>query len=373
MQSIHFFSKIIVFSLCFFLNLEVFAASPAERRAALNQGVIKIVAGSRGGTYTQLTSEMMSVLPKTFVGKNLRVVPIIGNGSWQNIQDILYLNGVDAALVQSDVLKAYARDEEPGVQSRIKYIAKLHNEEVHILARNNIKSIKELEGKKVGFGAVGSGTAMTTKIILDTLNIKTIPIHKNLDDSIKALKNKEIDAFFYVSGKPVPAIRTEINALDPIHFLPLNTPLLDKIYAKTKINSEDYPNIVSGDPVPSIAAEAVLAVYDFDHRKAKHKKRYENVTDFARALISGIDELKNGEYHKKWRTIDPCATVVGWNRLDIVNSICQSSPSRMSKMQKELIEIYIGRGLSPSSANMLVGKMNNDKVEKELLHYIKYQ
>ena len=83
-------------------------------------------------------------------------MPIIGKGSAQNITDILYLRGVDVGIVQSDVL-TYVRDNGiyPDIDYRIAYLAKLYNEEVHVLARKDITSLKELAGRKVNFANEG--------------------------------------------------------------------------------------------------------------------------------------------------------------------------------------------------------------------------
>jgi uncharacterized protein len=37
-------------------------------------------------------------------GQTLRVLPVLGKGSLQNLADILYLRGIDVGIVQSDAL-----------------------------------------------------------------------------------------------------------------------------------------------------------------------------------------------------------------------------------------------------------------------------
>jgi TRAP-type uncharacterized transport system substrate-binding protein len=76
---------------------------------------------------------------------------LAGEGPVQNVVDLLNFRRADAAIVPSGVLP-YLRDGQmPGVGSSIAYIEKLDQEEVHILARQDITSIADLAGKKVNF------------------------------------------------------------------------------------------------------------------------------------------------------------------------------------------------------------------------------
>ena len=79
----------------------VSAQSDAELRERVNQGTVSIISGGVTGTYVRIASDLASVLDE---GDELRILPIIGKGSVQNITDILYLRGIDIGIVQSDVL-----------------------------------------------------------------------------------------------------------------------------------------------------------------------------------------------------------------------------------------------------------------------------
>src|SRR6185437_7108374 len=118
-------------------------------RERINAGTVGIVSGGLNGTYIRIAAELAAVLDD---GDTLRVLPLVGKGSVQNIADILFLKGIDIGIVQSDVL-AYIRRERlyPGADKSIQYIAKLYNEEVHILAARDIARVEDLAGKKVNF------------------------------------------------------------------------------------------------------------------------------------------------------------------------------------------------------------------------------
>src|SRR6185312_14945779 len=132
-------------------------------------------------------------------GDSLRVLPTLGKGSLQNLSDILYLKGIDIGFVQSDAL-AYAKQHEllPNVTENIRYIAKLYDEEVHVLAHKGIGRIEDLNGQTVNVDVAGSGSAMTAEIVLQALNIRAQLAHAKLVDAVQALKRGEIAAIIHV-------------------------------------------------------------------------------------------------------------------------------------------------------------------------------
>src|ERR1043165_4090422 len=101
------------------------AIETAKERS--NRGIVGIVSGGVDGTYVRIAADLAAVLD----GPELRILPTLGKGSLQNLTDLIYLRGVDIAIVQSDAL-AYARRERLLPLDRaIAYVAKLYNEEFH--------------------------------------------------------------------------------------------------------------------------------------------------------------------------------------------------------------------------------------------------
>lgn len=296
-------------------NVTASTNKAAEIRKA-NDGVVKIISGGRTGTYMRLTDEMKGTLPK-YTDDNLRVLPIIGLGSQKNLHDLLYLKGIDIALMQSDVLEA-AKFDYPDLKNRVRYITKLHDEEIHILARPEISTIEDLQGKRVSIGNVGSGTAMTAKIIFNTLNLQPQFEYFSAGDALKELAKRRdgIAAFVYVSGKPVELF-TKVNRANKFHFINIPVEKLSHIYKATKLTASDYNNLITED-VETVAAQAVMAVYNFSKVTSA---RYTYVNNFVDALFKSKDHLSQPQhkFHPKWKTIDLCESVPGWTRHDSVN------------------------------------------------------
>ncbi len=68
-------------------------------------------------------------------GDKLRVLPMLGRGSVQNIADLIYLKGIDVAIVHTDALTQTMQRGTIPRENSVQYIAKLFQEEIHILAR----------------------------------------------------------------------------------------------------------------------------------------------------------------------------------------------------------------------------------------------
>src|SRR3990172_9505191 len=112
--------------------------SPREAyRAQLNDSLITIMAGAPSGTDLAIAHDIAEVLDDEDA---FRIVPMVGKGGAQSIKDVLYLRGVDMGITHANLLKYYASNNELGpLIDQVVYVAKLFNEEVHILVRDDVE------------------------------------------------------------------------------------------------------------------------------------------------------------------------------------------------------------------------------------------
>src|SRR4026207_676226 len=152
------------------------ASARGNYRARLNETAVPSLAGSASGPDLAIVQDIADVLND---GDQLRVLPIVGKGPEQNIKDVLFRRGVDMGITQANILKHYAKTGELGSNfiDQIAYVAKLFNEEMHILVRSDVNDINELKGKAVNFGAEGSGTEITGKLVFEALGIDAKEMH----------------------------------------------------------------------------------------------------------------------------------------------------------------------------------------------------
>jgi TRAP transporter TAXI family solute receptor len=281
--------------------------NPQNQVAAANQGTVGVITGMEGGTYAR-TGADLTILDSG----NLRVLPTLGKGSLQNLSDILYLRGIDVGFVQSDAL-TYAQQHNmfPGLRQNIRYIAKLYDEEIHILARKDITKLEDLNGQRVNADVEGSGSAMTAEIVLDALGIKAKVEHAKQVDGIHELEHGDIAAIIHVAGAPIPLL-SQVPADSGLHFLtvPL-TPALAQTYLPDRLTHDNYPALIPADaPVQTVAVGDVLAVFGW----APHSERYNKVSRFVDAFFSRFDEFQQPPRHPKWREVNLTAEVPGWTR-----------------------------------------------------------
>src|SRR5215471_16926150 len=142
-------------------------AAIKERRNAWTVGV---AGGLIDGTYMRFADELGKVLDD---GDNLRILPMVSYGAATNLDDLLYLRGVDLAVTQSDVFEYFRTERKtPNLQNRVHYILRLPIAELHILAKTDIRSLEDLRGRKVNFGPAGSGSSLTGTIVFQRLGVQ---------------------------------------------------------------------------------------------------------------------------------------------------------------------------------------------------------
>ncbi len=299
---------IIAAVLCFmFANVAAAQQQQANPITRANQGVVGVITGMEGGTYARTGADLTILDDGT-----LRVLPILGKGSLQNLADILYVRGIDIGFVQADAL-TYATQHNmyPNLTQSIRYIAKLYDEEIHVLARKDITQLEDLNGQRVNVDVVGSGSAMTAEILLDALGIKAKVEHEKQVDGVQELKKGEIAAIIHVGGAPIPLF-ADISADSGIHFVPVElNDALAKTYFPDKLTHDAYPLLVPADAsVATIAVGDVMAVFAWP----PHTERYNRVSRFVTAFFSKFDQFQQPPRHPKWREVNLTAEVPGWTR-----------------------------------------------------------
>ena len=310
-----------------------------QLRRTINQGTVGIVSGGVNGTYIQIANDLSKVLDDPH---SLRVLPVIGKGSVQNITDVLYLRGIDIGIVQSDVLAFIKRNRtHPTIERRIRYITKLYNEEFHLLGGPGVSTVEDLKGKKVNFGVEGSGTYMTTETIFDTLGIDVEPVSYDQALAYEKLRTGEIAAMAYVAGKPTKLF-TGLEPEAGIAFIPIPaTPELLETYLPAKLENADYPRLIDeNDPVDTVAVGAVMAVYNWD----PNGERYRKVANFVEAFFNNFDEFLEAPRHPKWQEVNLSAVVPGWTRFAAAQKWLDAQPPPLTPEElatKEQFEAFV--------------------------------
>ena len=295
-------------------------ATYEQKRREANDIAVSIVVSGLSCTCARFAEDIRNVV-NDLRPDGIRVLPVLGVGGLQNLNDVLFLKGIDMGVVEEDnlqILKQRNPRLYADLEQRVQYITKLYNSEFHVVARNDILSYEDLRGKKVSFNQKDSQTEVTAEIVFKMLNIDVEHLNYDNDEAIKKLRDGEISAMIVVSGAPQAAL-AKLTKQDGLHFLPLDEKSLPgangeavlKQYQPTKLTADQYPALIPpGTSVPTVGNRALLVTYAWPENSA----RYVRMTKFVREFFGKIDLFQDGARHPKWREINIAADMPGWVR-----------------------------------------------------------
>ena len=180
---------------------------PADERPV----TIRITTGLPGMTFRPLGEALAAAYERVLPAIKFEVIETAG--SVNNLQR-LQSGDAELGLALADV--AYTAyhgrgNEFPLPASDVRAIAVLHPSAVHILipASASVRSIGDLSGR-IGVGPSGSGTAVTSALLLNAFGV---PASRVSNESLpfitaaEALSRRQIDAAFVVAADPVDAVQ----------------------------------------------------------------------------------------------------------------------------------------------------------------------
>jgi len=285
------------------------AVGEQSRATQVNGWTVGVAGGFFEGTFIRFAVELAKALDD---GDNLRILPIVSYGGNENINDLLYLRGVDIAITYTDTFELYKKSGRVrNVEQRINYISELLVGELYIFGRREIRSLKDLEGKKVSLGTKGASATTTGPIVFERLGIRPEFVYINNTIALEKMKSGEIDAIVSTGGKPNDLF-VKLKPEPGFHFIPVEYgSVFSDYYLPCPLSHADYPHLIpEGQTVDTLCMSAVLAVYNF----AKGTDQARRLERFIRYYFEQFDKLKQPSFHPKWKDVNLAAKVPGWNR-----------------------------------------------------------
>ena len=277
-------------------------------REAMNAGTVTLITAPAGGATSIFGSDMARVLDDN----NVRVLTVLGKGPVHNVVDVLYLKAIDMGIVVADVPEFYRLQYKvTDITSQLRYIAKLYNNEIHVVAPTSVKSIFDLAGKRIVASTdVGYYAA---KVIFNRLNMNaTFDYWTDDAAAIQKIVDGEADAYIGSTGKVFGLLRAVKNEDHRLHLVsvPYDRRLQD-LYLPTTLSSDDYPNMLApGERIDTLAASDLLVSFNWPEKS----ERYQRVANFVNAFFSKFDEFLKPPRHPKWKEASITAVVPGWTR-----------------------------------------------------------
>ena len=315
---------------------------------------IGMVTGSSTGTYIQFGQDIAKVAQS--VGVDILVKE--SEGSIDNIRRLVSTENAALGIVQSDVLGFLSRSADPQVRriaSRLRLIVPFYNEEVHLLARTDIRRFEDLNGRRMVVGTQASGNWVTSSNLLRMVNVNPAElIELPPPEGVSAVLTGQAEAMLYVIGKPAKLFSAVLELQkDPrfghltkdIHFVPLNHPAMLQEYLASTIGPDDYPWLSA--TVPTVAVKAVLISFDFSSRKnAYYQQRCGELGKLGAAIQENFAELQRSG-HAKWREVDLSQDIGIWQR-DACSQMASRAPQQTLQtaddLVKAIVEILKGKG-----------------------------
>jgi TRAP-type uncharacterized transport system substrate-binding protein len=283
------------------------ASAYEMEKEKMNAWTVGLAGGLIEGAPLRLAAEMARVVDD---GPNLHVLPIVTRGATENLNSLLYLRGVDTAIINSDALEEY-KVQVPEIRSRITYLLNLFPSELHIFVRPEIQSLQDLAGKKVNFNTQGTAAAYSGPLIFSRLGINAENTFIPHQVALEQMRKGEMAAVVFITSKPVDAFVR--GRWDPgFKFLPVKyESKLEDYYLPAVLEAAEYPSLIKqGERVETIAVPTALVSFNWPAQT----NRYQRVARFVDILFSRIERLQAPGFDPKWKAINLGATVPGLDR-----------------------------------------------------------
>jgi len=252
-----------------------------------------IATGGTGGVYYPLGGGMAAVLSKHVPG--MQATAEVTGGSVANLQLIgtgkpyIALTQADAAI---DAVKG--QDKFSGKPVPVRTLAVLYPNRMHVVSIEGagVTKIGDLKGKRVSTGSGGSATEVFAFRVIEAAGLDKDRDMKRerlgVAESVNALKDRKIDAFFWVGGLPTAAVTdlasspgVKIQMVDIAHLVPAMTKKYGNIYIKDVIQKSVYRGMETDNQAATVTNLLVV------HQNMDDKTAY----NIVKAVFDHRDEL----------------------------------------------------------------------------------
>jgi TRAP transporter TAXI family solute receptor len=213
------------------------------------QNNIAIATGGTGGVYYPLGGGMANVLSKHVPG--MQATARVTGGSVDNLK-LIGSQQSEVALVMVDVARDALQGEDKfkGNKVDVRTLMVLYPNRMHVVSieGKGVAKMSDLKGKRVSTGSPGSATEVMAFRVIEAAGLdKDKDMRRErlgVAESVNALKDGKIEAFFWVGGLPTAAV-TDLGATPGVKIA-----LIDQADLVEKMNAK-YGGIYSTGVIPA--------------------------------------------------------------------------------------------------------------------------
>jgi len=213
---------------------------------------ISIATGGTGGVYYPMGGGIAAVLSKYVPG--LQATAEVTGGSVDNLKLIGTGKPYIGFTMTDASLEAYrGEDKFKGNKVPLRTLMILYPNRMHVVAVDGtgINKIGDLKGKRVSTGSPGSATEVMAFRVLEAAGLdkdKDVKRERlGAAESVNAMKDGKIDAFFWVGGLPTAAVtdlantpNTKIKMIDHADLVPAMNKKYGNLYVQDTIPKGTY-------------------------------------------------------------------------------------------------------------------------------------
>jgi TRAP transporter TAXI family solute receptor len=210
---------------------------------------IAIATGGTGGVYYPLGGGMASVLSKYVPG--IQATARVTGGSVDNLR-LIHSGQSEVALVMVDAARDAHKGEDKfkGNPVAVRTLMILYPNRMHVVSieGTGVTKMSDLKGKRVSTGSPGSATEVMAFRVIEAAGLNRDKDMRRerlgVAESVNALKDRRIDAFFWVGGLPTAAV-TDLGATPGVKIA-----MIDHAVTVEKMNAK-YGGIYSTGVIPA--------------------------------------------------------------------------------------------------------------------------
>lgn len=239
--------------------LAIMAVAPAGESINLS-----IATGGTGGVYYPLGGGLANVLSKAIPG--MAATAEVTGGSVDNMR-LIGTGKPYIAFTQTDAAFDALRGEDKfkGKPIPVRTLAVAYPNRMHVVTveGTGVNKIDDIKGKRVSTGSPGSATEVFAFRVIEAAGMnheKDIRKERlGVAESVNALKDRKIDAFFWVGGLPTAAVTdlgatpgVKIKLIDIAHLVPAMSKKHGNIYIQDVIPKGTYPGQTTDNPQATV-------------------------------------------------------------------------------------------------------------------------
>jgi TRAP-type uncharacterized transport system substrate-binding protein len=320
--------------------------SPAQQQAQRdrqNASTLIVATSHPTASYFAMAHAIASAIEKN---DDLRLLPMSSGGGIETLRDLVFLRGVDLAIVP---VNALAQAETTGslgsgLPQRIAYIARLYNEEVHLLVGRNTKVLADLSGKKIAVPQEDGSALFTARDLFARFSVDVEIVRMPAAEALELVRAGDLAATLLMAGKPLPLL-ADMPKDGSIRLLALPfVAALEDGYVPAAFRAEDYPMLIpDGLVVESVAVSAVLMAHSAKNAEGSSQRAAKFVPAFFDATSEHL--LKR---YTKWE-VNLAATLPGWSRLPAAEEWLRSTQRQQALSLQKNFEEFLRETQPPGS------------------------